>query len=165
MHVAQQVLVVQIAVYALSLSLIVSPLAFAQTGVGVGSSRPDHEGSRQPLKVKLSGFINTKPEEGSLGLIKLGIGTFRETYLFDLTNVEAVDRERVTPRAILEATEERGVAFDLVGPRAILSKIAQAQPGTPLTITGFIQQRERKMQVTDVQIIGFEGTEVHDSDW
>lgn len=132
--------------------------AYAQgAGVGVGSSRPDHEGSRQPLKVKLSGFINTKPEEGSLGVIKLGIGTFRETYLFDLTNVEALDRERVTPRAILEATEERDVAFDLTGPRNMLSKIAQAQPGTPLAITGFIQQRERRMQVTDVQVIGFEG--------
>jgi len=113
---------------------------FAQTGVGVGSSRPGHEGSRQPLKVKLSGFINTKPEEGSLGVIKLGIGTFRETYLFDLTNVEAVDRERVTPRAIFEAAEEREVAFDLTGPKDILSKISQAQPGTPLAITGFIQQ-------------------------
>ncbi|HXG18454.1 MAG TPA: hypothetical protein VNN62_05205 [Methylomirabilota bacterium] len=134
-----------------------APPVSAQTGVGVGSSRPEHEGSRQPLKVKLSGFINTKPEEGGLGVIKLGIGVFRETYLFDLTNVEAVDRERVTPRAIFEAAEERDVAFDLTGPRNLLSKISQAPPGTPLAITGFIQQRERKMQVVDVQIIGFEG--------
>ncbi|MGE0682037.1 MAG: hypothetical protein AB7P69_14200 [Candidatus Binatia bacterium] len=143
--------------FVVALSFAPAPWAHAQgAGAGVGSSRPDHEGSRQPLKVKLSGFINTKPEEGSLGVIKLGIGAFRETYQFDLTNVEAVDRERVTPRAIFEATEERDVAFDLIGPRAILSKIAQAQPGTPLAITGFIQQRERRMQVTDVQVIGFE---------
>lgn len=164
MHVSRPLLIAQTAVYSLLLCLMVAPLAFAQTGVGVGSSRPDYEGSRHPLKVKLSGFINTKPEEGSLGVIKLGIGAFRETFLFDLTNVEAVDRERVTPRAVLEAAEERDVAFDLVGPRAILSKIAQAQPGTPLAITGFIQQRERRMQVTDVQVIGFESENTSSAD-
>lgn len=146
-----------------------TPLVSAQPGVGVGSSKPEHEGSRQPLKVKLSGFINTKPEEGSLGVMKLGISSFRETYLFDLTNVEAVDRERITARAILEPTEGRDVAYDLVGPRNLLSKIAQSQPGTPLSITGFIQQRERKMQVTEVQVIGFEradeGTTVDVSGW
>jgi hypothetical protein len=134
-----------------------TPQGSAQTGVGVGSSKPEHEGSRQPLKVKLSGFINTKPEEGSLGVITLGISTFRETYLFDLTNVEAVDRERISAQAILNPTEGREVAYDLTGPRNLLSKIAQSQPGTPLAITGFIQQRERKMQVTEVQVIGFEG--------
>jgi hypothetical protein len=89
--------------------------------------------------------------------MKLGISSFRETYLFDLTNVEAVDRERITARAILEPTEGREIAYDLTGPRNLLSKIAQSQPGTPLAITGFIQQRERKMQVTEVQVIGFEG--------
>src|SRR5262245_51818710 len=121
-----------------------SPLVSAQTGVGVGSSKPEHEGSRQPLKVKLSGFINTKPVEGSLGVAKLGISSFRETYLSELTKVEAVDRDRSTARAILEPTEGREIAYDLTGPKNLLSKIAQSQPGTPLAITGFIQQRERK---------------------
>ena len=123
-------------------------------GVGVGSSRPGHEGSRMPLKVKLSGFLNTKSEEGSLGTITFSIGMYRETYQFDLVNVEAVDRERITPQAILDPAESREVAFDFTGPKELLSKIGQAAPGTPLAITGFLQQRERKMQVTAVEVIG-----------
>jgi len=128
---------------------------FAQTGVGVGSSHPDAEGSRTPLKVKLSGFINTKPE-GDSTVIKLGIGIYRETYQFELVKMEAVDRERISSQKILDPSESREIAYDLTGPKDLLSKIAQSEPGTPLAITGFIQQRERRMQVTAVEIIGLE---------
>ena len=104
--------------------VLLTSLAHAQgTGVGVGSSRPGHEGSRMPLKVKLSGFLNTKSEEGSLGTITFSIGIYRETYQFDLVNVEAVDRERMTPQAILDPAESREVAYDFTGPKELLSKI------------------------------------------
>src|SRR5215470_8362239 len=83
----------------------------AQTGVGVGSSHPEAEGSRMPLKVKLSGFINTKPE-GDSTVIKLGIGIYRETYQFELVKMEALDRERVTSNKILDPSESRDIAYD-----------------------------------------------------
>lgn len=131
-----------------------SGFTFAQTP-GVGFSHPEAESSRTPVKVKLSGFINTKPEDEN-SVIQFSIGIYRETYQFEITNVEAPDRERITARAIIDPTEHRQVAFDLTGPKNLLSKIAQAQPGTPLAITGFLQQRERKIQVTEVEVIGFE---------
>jgi hypothetical protein len=139
----------------------IAPSAHPQAGVGVGSSRPEHETSRVPLKIKFSGVINThpgemilKPAEDSLGIIKFSIGVYRETYEFEVVNLEAVGRERVTPRAILEGAEGREVVFDVTGPNDLLSKIAQSEPGTPLTITGFLQQRECRMQVTEVETIG-----------
>ena len=114
----------------------------------------DREECRGPLKVKLRGFLSTKPE-GDSTLIKLGIGMYRETYQFELVSIEGVDRERVTAQQILDPTETREVAYDLTGPKELLSKIAESEPGTPLTITGFLQQRERKIQVTEVEILGF----------
>jgi hypothetical protein len=128
--------------------------ALAQTP-GVGFSHPESESSRTPFKIKMSGFINTQPEDEN-SVIKFSIGIYRETYQFEMTSVEAVGRERTTSRAVIDPTEHREVAFDLTGPKDLLSKIAQSQPGTPLAITGFLQQRERKIQVTEVEVIGFE---------
>jgi hypothetical protein len=139
---------------------MITPLrgsTFAQTP-GVGFSHPEAESSRTPLKIKLSGFLNTQPEDEK-SVIKFSIGIYRETYQFEMTSVEAVGRERTTARAIIDPTEHREVAFDLTGPKDLLSKIAQSQPGTPLAITGFLQQRERKIQVTEVDVIGFENVE------
>src|SRR5262245_26646768 len=110
---------------------------FAQTP-GVGFSHPESESSRTPFKVKLSGFINTQPEDEN-SVIKFSIGIYRETYQFEITNIEAMDRERITSRAIIDPTEHREIAFDVTGPKDLLSKIAQSQPGTPLAITGFLQ--------------------------
>ena len=134
-----------------------SDFTFAQSP-GVGFSRPEAESSRTPFKIKMSGFINTKPEDEN-SVIKFSIGIYRETYQFEITNLEAVGRERITPRAIIDPTEHREVAFDVTGPKDLLSKIAQAQPGTPLAITGFLQQRAHKIQVTEVDVIGFETAE------
>jgi hypothetical protein len=142
---------------AFALMVLWSGSPFAQTP-GVGFSRPEAESSRTPFKIKMSGFINTQPEDEN-SVIKFSIGIYRETYQFEITSLEAVDRGRTTPRAIIDPTEHREVAFDMTGPKNLLSKIAQAQPGTPLAITGFLQQRERKIQVTEVDVIGFETAE------
>lgn len=125
-----------------------------QTGVGVGSSHPGDENSRMPVKVKLSGFINTLPGESSIATIKLGIGIYHETYQFDVVNLEAADRDRVSAQKLLQPADTREVAWDLTGSKELLSKIAQSEPGTPLAITGFLQPRERKIQLTEVEIIG-----------
>ena len=146
-----------VALLAFAMVMLLRGSTFAQTP-GVGFSRPEAESSRTPFKIKMSGFINTQPEDEN-SVIKFSIGIYRETYQFEITNLEAVDRGRTTPRAIIDPTEHREVAFDVTGPKNLLSKIAQAQPGTPLAITGFLQQRERKIQVTEVDVIGFENVE------
>jgi hypothetical protein len=130
--------------------------SLAQPAPGVGSSRPESEYSRHPLKVKLSGFLNTRPEEGSLALIHLGIAAYQETYQFEVVTLEAVDRERVTPEALLRPTKNREIAYQLTGSRELLSKVAQSQPGTPLTIVGFLRQREGEIQLLSVDVVGFE---------
>lgn len=146
-----------VALLVFAMIALVRVSVLAQTP-GVGFSHPEAETSRTPFKIKMSGFINTQPEDEN-SVIKFSIGIYRETYQFEITNVEAVDRERTTARAIIDPTEHREVAFDVTGPKNLLSKIAQAQPGTPLAITGFLQQRERKIQVTEVDVIGFENAE------
>jgi len=128
--------------------------ALARNAPALDYANPADENSSTPMKVKLSGFINTKPDEKSLAVLKLSIAMYRETYLFEVVKFEAVDRERVTTRALLENTEEHEVAFELAGPKELLSKVAQAEPGTPLALTGFLQQRERRIQLTDVEVIG-----------
>jgi len=148
-------IIIALLVFGMLSLLRVSVLAQAP---GIGFSHPESESSRTPFKIKLSGFLNTQPGDEK-SVIKFSIGIYRETYQFEITNVEAVDRERTTARAIIDPTEHREVAFDITGPKNLLSKIAQAQPGTPLAITGFLQQRERKIQVTEVDVIGFENVE------
>jgi hypothetical protein len=106
-----------------------------------------------PFRIKLSGFLNTKPEEGTRA-IKLGINSFQETYQFELIKAEAVDDPQISQTAILQQAGKYPVDFNLIGPRDLLSKIGQSEPGTPLTIIGFFQQRNRTLQLESVDVIG-----------
>jgi hypothetical protein len=127
--------------------------AQAQTfGAGAGDN-PTSDTSRTPFKIKMSGFLNSKPDEGSTE-VQLGISSYKETYQFALIDVEAVDNPQVSRSAILQQVGKYSVDFDLVGARDLLSKIGQAEPGTPLTIVGFFQQRNRRLQLESVSIIG-----------
>jgi hypothetical protein len=128
----------------------------AQTfGAGSGSN-PESEDRKEPYRLKMSGFLNTKPEEGSLGLVTLGINTFPETYKFDVGNVEAPDYPQLSSSAILRQVGRYSVDFNLVGPRELLSKIGQAEPGTPLALTGFFTPYNRTFRLESVQIIGMD---------
>jgi len=127
--------------------------ALAQLGPGSGTN-PGHDTSRDPFRIKLSGFINTKPNEDSVAVVKLGINAYRETYQFEVVKAEAVDNPQVGQHAILQQVGKYPVDFDLVGPKELLSKIGQAEPGTPLTIVGLFQQRNRKLQLESVDVIG-----------
>jgi hypothetical protein len=104
----------------------------------------------------MSGFLNTKPEEGSLGLVTLGINTFSETYKFDVGNVEAPDYPQLSASTILRQVGRYSVDFNLVGPRELLSKIGQAEPGTPLSLSGFFTPYNRTFRLESVQIIGMD---------
>lgn len=131
------------------------PISFAVAQWGVGSGeRPDSEFRREPFKLKLSGFLNTKPDEHSLAVVTLGIHTYRENYQFEVVHAEAVDDPRISPRALLQQVGKYQVDFNLIGPHKLFSKIAQSPPGTPLAIVGYFQQRNRNLQLLSVEVIG-----------
>ncbi|HXG18455.1 MAG TPA: hypothetical protein VNN62_05210 [Methylomirabilota bacterium] len=137
----------------LSSSLLFTPCVFAQTfGVGAGENGSS-DTSRTPFRIKLSGFLNTRPEEGARG-IKLGISAFQETYDFELIKAEAVDDPHISQTAILQQVGKYPVDFNLIGPRELLSKIGQSEPGAPLLLIGFFQQRNRTLQLQSVEVIG-----------
>jgi len=65
-----------------------------------GMDSPTSDTSRSPFRIKLSGFLNTNPEEGSK-VLKLGINAFGETYQFELIKAESLDDKQVGEMAIL----------------------------------------------------------------
>lgn len=136
----------------LAFSCLPASSVFAQP-FGVGGDSSSSESSRMPFRVKLKGFVNAKPEEGSRE-VKLGISTFQETYQFELVKAEAMDDPQISQSTILQQVGKYPVDFNLIGPRELLSKIGQAEPGTPLLIIGFFQQRNRTLQLQSVDIIG-----------
>jgi hypothetical protein len=134
-----------------------APDVLAQVPPG-GMDGATSDQSRTPFKIKLTGFLNTQPEEGAK-VLKLGINDFRETYQFELVKAEAVDDKQIGEGAILQQVGKYAVDFDLIGSRALLSKVGQAEPGTPLTIIGFFTQRNRKLQLESVDIVGLKEAE------
>ncbi len=142
--------------FTLALLLVFSCLpassVFAQS-FGVGGDSSSSDSSRMPFRVKLRGFLNAKPEEGAKE-IKLGISAFQETYQFELVKAEAMDDPQISQAVILQQVGKYPVDFNLIGPRELLSKIGQAEPGTPLLIIGFFQQRNRTLQLQSVNVIG-----------
>src|SRR5262245_41635113 len=83
------------------LSSVSSVLAGSPSGAAVGAgSNPESEDRKEPYKIKLSGFLNTKPEEGSIGQVTLGIDMFREHYQFDVGSLEAPDYPRLSATTI-----------------------------------------------------------------
>lgn len=124
-------------------------------GVGAGSN-PESENRKEPYTLSLKGFLNAKPEEGSLALVTLGISTFGETYKFDVTSAEALNYPRLSSSMILQQAGKHDVDFSLIGPRDLLSKIGQAEPGTPLAIVGLFRPYNRTLQLESVQIVGMD---------
>ena len=140
--------------FSISILLLSVPFALAQP-FGGGMDGAGSDMSRAPFRIKLSGFLNTKPEEGNK-VLKLGINTFGETYQFELVKVEALDDKQIGEAAILQQVGKYPVDFDLIGSRELLSKVGQAEPGSPLAIVGFFTQRNRKLQLESIEIIGLE---------
>src|SRR5690349_984919 len=86
---------------------LVSPVRAQPTAGGSGEN-PGSDQSRAPFRIKLSGFLNTQPEEGSK-VLTLGINTFGETYQFELIRAEAVDDKQVGETAILQQVGKHAV--------------------------------------------------------
>ena len=120
---------------------------------GVGGDNPASENSRTPFQVRFKGFINSRPDSESLAVVSLGIAKYSETYQFEVVDVKAVNLPKhiVTPRNILQQAGRYDVDYNVVGKSELLSKIAQAPPGTPLQIEGMFQQRKRKLILLSVE--------------
>ena len=130
---------------------------WAQGGAGVGGDRPSAKTRRFPFKVVVTGFLNTDPAPDALAVIQLGVTGYRGDFQLEVTNVTAPNSPRLTPRQIfLHRAGKRKADLDVTGPRDALAKIAQAQPGTPLELTGWYAQRDGEFRLEDVRIVGFE---------
>ena len=123
---------------------------------GVGGDRPSARSRRAPFKVKISGFLNTDPAPDAIAVLNLGLTGYRGQYQMEVVSIEAVDAPQMTPRQILLHREgKRDIDLDVTGPRELLSKIAQSQPGTPLALTAWYAQRDGEFRLESVDIIGF----------
>ena len=139
------------------LSLLPAPSVWAQGGVGVGGDRPSAKTRRFPFKVVVTGFLNTDPAPDALAVIQLGVTGYRGDFQLEVMNITAPNSPRLTPRQIfLHRAGKRKADLDVTGPRDTLAKIAQAQPGTPLELTGWYAQRDGEFRLENVRIVGFE---------
>jgi len=86
--------------------------------------------------------------------VTLGIATYRAKYDFDVVTAEAVDDPRASGSMILRQYKDLKRDLNLSGPKELLSKIGQAEPGTPLMIVGFLRQRDKTLQLTAVEVLG-----------
>lgn len=144
------------AVFVLAFGLWLWPaLSFGQP-FGVGGDNAWDENARTPFEIQMSGFLNTKPEEGNIEVVTLGISSFGENYQYEITQIAAPNSPRMSTRAILQKVGQRGVDFNLIGPRDLLSKVAQSPPGTPLKLVGMYEQRRQRLRLTEVKVIGME---------
>jgi hypothetical protein len=131
-------------------------VAWSQISFGVGGDNVEAESSLMPFKIMLRGALNAPARDDSLGYLRLSIAEYHSTYDFDVTTAQAVDDARITAWAILQQYKNGKTNLLLDGPKELLSKIGQAEPRTPLMITGFLQQRRRTLRLTKVEIIGID---------
>jgi hypothetical protein len=133
--------------------LLQADIVWAETPCQAASESPDFDERLTPLRIKLSGFVNTRPEASSLGFVKLEIRSYQVTAYFEVVTAEAVDCPQATEGVLLQQIKKRG-HFPLVGAKDLLLKVATAAPGTPLTLDGYYRPRNRNLHVKHVEIIG-----------
>ena len=80
-------------------------------------------------------------------------GTFNETYQFEIVKADAIDNPRVSDKMILQQAHKYAVDFELTAPKDLLSKVGQAEPGTPLTLIGWFRQYYRTLILQEVETI------------
>jgi hypothetical protein len=136
----------------------VMPSAATAQGIpfAVGGDNVEAESSMIPFKVKFRGILNGPAKGKVLAKVALNISTYKATYDFDVLTAEALDNPQISGRAILQQYKDGRKELNLAGPKELLSKIGQAEPGTPLALAGFLRQRQRTLQLTGVETLGGE---------
>jgi len=138
-------------VFVVGLVMCLPTTTVAQISFGVGGENVESESSMIPFKIELKGVINAPRKDGSLGIVTLEISPYHETYNFDVTTAKALDDMRITSYSILQKYRDGKRNISLIGPKHMLSKVGQATPGSPLTITGFLRQRSGTLQLIRVE--------------
>jgi len=142
-------------VFALGINMLLPSATPAQgSPFAIGGENVESETSMMPFKVKLRGILNATARKEGLGFVTLGINTYREKYDFDVVTAEALESPRITGSTLIRQYKDRKAPINLSGPKELLSKIGQAEPGTPLTLVGFLRQRDKILQLTTVEILG-----------
>lgn len=132
---------------------VLAPVAFAETPCLAAWESPNFEERLTPLHIKMSGFVNTRPEESSLGFIKLEIRSHRVSAYFEVVTAEAIACPQATEGVLLKQITRTG-NFPLIGDSDLLLKVVTAAPGTPLTLDGYYLPRHRKLHLQSVEVIG-----------
>ncbi|MGE0823417.1 MAG: hypothetical protein AB7G75_35465 [Candidatus Binatia bacterium] len=138
-------------VVAFGVTLLAPSAGLTQISFGVGGENVEAESSMMPFKIQMRGVLNAPPKDNTLGVVTLLISTYHETYDFDVATATALDDARITSWSILQKYKDGKQNIKLVGPDALLSKVGQAPPGTPMTITGFLRQRPGTLQLIKVE--------------
>ena len=138
-------------VFAVGLVMFAPAASLSQISFGVGGENVESESSMIPFKIQLKGILNGSHEDKILGVVTLEISAYKGNYDFDVTEAKALDDARITSYSILQKYRNGKRNITLSGPEHMLSKIGQAAPGTPLTITGFLRQRSGNLQLIRVE--------------
>lgn len=131
-------------------------------GIGTGKPGADDENARTPIQIRMEGFLRYQPamsQRPALDTVTLGIARYGAQYPFVVVAIDAVDLPRLTSRQLLGLVNKWQLQFDIVGPESLLSEVAQALPGTPLTIVGYLSPRHRRFQLWRVEGMGITGGE------
>jgi hypothetical protein len=147
----------------LTVSLLLWPISsaysqFPGTAGGLGSGAgetPESENAHEPVALKLKGVLKpTNPETDSWFLLEVTVGNFGEPYQFEVQKVEFPNNPQSSPNQFLRSLKKYKVQMIAVGDKETLTKIGQALPNSPVTITGFFTRRTRTLQVMDVDVFG-----------
>jgi hypothetical protein len=118
-----------------------------------GAESADSENSRAPFQFILSGVLNpTSPNAASLAMLTLTVGNYREIYRFEVRTVETPDTPQMSTNQVLKSLTKYVVQLHVVGDKALLTKIGQSLPGTPITITGLLIRKYRQLQIVSVDV-------------
>ncbi len=154
----------------------------APIGPVIGIEEPWSENSRTPFEIHTTGVLTptlghpaeqtaaaageplaatrarteTRHAQKRIAIVTLCITKFHATYEFEISQLEAPGYPQLSTGQILQKVGKRQCDFDVVGPSALLSKVAQAQPGTPLTIVGMYVQYAQRLQLVSVDVAGGE---------
>ncbi len=145
-------------ILALATMLVSTNSVSAFPGIGAGEN-PWADMSRTPFELQMSGVINPETEGAggdSIAVVTLGIGQYHETYKFEIVKLESPPNPQLSPAMILQKQGKRQYDFELIGPAELLSKVAQAEPGTPLKIVGMYQQRGQRLELVSVDVVGMD---------
>ena len=139
--------------------------AIGSGGAGAGDN-PWADNARTPFEIRMTGVINPETEEEmgapegetstgkSIAMVTLGIGQYHETYKFEIVKLESLPNPQVSASMILQNKGKRQYDFELIGPSPLLSKVAQAEPDTPLLIVGMYTQGLQRLQLVSVDVVG-----------